>query len=171
MTPEKAQYYWMMLRLGLREAYDRELDRLLQEEDPLSPLTLELADSISDVNRTISVLRNHLWARPADQRQVCGLILDDLRRAYLAERRCAEETARALQAILAMVDDSAEPPWVELYAMTYDFELWEEGIISREVFQLGFDAAFLRGQRLDVWAMQRALNQKRPLIDRFRKPK
>ena len=67
MTPERAQYHLLMLRMGEYDEYDRELDRLLLEQDPLSPLVLELAFCISDREQTISVLRNFLLDHPADE--------------------------------------------------------------------------------------------------------
>ena len=42
----------------------------------------------------------------------------------------------------------------------YEREL-DEGMISEEVFETGFESVFLHGERLDVWALQREYNQKR----------
>lgn len=171
MTPEKAQYYWMMLRLGQQDAYERELDRLLEEEDPLSPLTLDLAVCMSDVNQTLSVLRDFVWDHPVDQLQVYDMILDDLRQQYTAGALSAEQTAGLLWNITRLVDDSADPPWVELHTLIYDYELWDEGMISKEVFHQAFDSVFLHGKRLDAWALQREQNKKKSWLDFFRKPK
>ena len=86
MTPEKAQYHLLMLRLGQRAEYDRELDRILEEEDPLPPLILDLALCMSDLNQTISLLREFLLDHPADQQTVYDMVPADLRRKYTEEK-------------------------------------------------------------------------------------
>ena len=77
MTPEQTMYHMLMLKLGRTEEYDRELDRLLEEQDPLSPLVLELAFCMSDRRETISVLHNFLLDHPADQ-QILGFLRNQI---------------------------------------------------------------------------------------------
>lgn len=154
MTPEKAQYHLLMLRLGQREEYDRELDRILEAEDPLPPLILELAVSMSDLNKTISVLREYLHHRPADQQQVYDLVLADVHRKYDTKEWDAVRTAGFLWEIRRAAWDFSEDPWDGLYHLVYEFELFEENLICREVFEEAFDSVFCRGVGLDVWAME-----------------
>ena len=43
MTLERAYYHKLMLEVGLTERFDQELDTMLEQEDPLSELTLALS--------------------------------------------------------------------------------------------------------------------------------
>ena len=53
--------------------------------------------------------------------------------------------------------------------------LLEDGLISEEVFQIAFEAAFLHEQEADVWALEKEHRQtqkkKKPFLDFFRKRK
>ena len=173
MTPEKAQYHLLMLRLGHQASYDRELDRILNEEDPLPPLILELALCMSGLNKTISVLREYLHDHPADQQQVYDLVLADVHRKYDTKEWDAVQTAGFLWEVRRAAWDFSEDPWDGLYQLVYEFELYEEGLISREVFEEAFDSLFCRGICLDVWAMEAARHPKKrkSIWNIFRKEK
>ena len=82
MTPEQAQYFLLMLRMGEYDAYDEFLDQLLVEQDPLSPLVLELAFCMSDRRETISVLHNFLLDHPAEETQLMESQLAYVRKKY-----------------------------------------------------------------------------------------
>ena len=58
MTPMEGSKCLLYLRLGWKDDYFRLLDRALEQEDPLSPLTLELALCGSNTSEAQSVLRN-----------------------------------------------------------------------------------------------------------------
>lgn len=171
MTPEKAQYHLLMLRLGQREAYDRALDRILVEEDPLPPLILDLALCMSDLNQTISILREYIHDRPADQQQVYDLVLADVHRKYDTKEWDALQTAGFLWEVRRAAWDFSEDPWDGLYHLVYEFELFEEGLISRDVFDEAFDSIFRRGVGLDVWTMEAARHpkKKKSILDFFRR--
>ncbi len=42
MTPERAAYHYLMLSVGLREAFDADFDAAVENEEPLSELTVRL---------------------------------------------------------------------------------------------------------------------------------
>ena len=140
MTPEQAFYHMLMLKIGRTEAYDRELDRLLEEQDPLSPLVLELAFCMSDRRETISVLHNFLLDHPADDAQVCGRLLRDMARCWRDRSMSAEEISDFLyRCALNSGRDHWEDPWYRLYDFTYALEEYEDGWITREVFLADFE--------------------------------
>ena len=58
MTPMEGSKCLLYLRLGWKDDYFRLLDRALEQEDPLSPLTLELALCGGNTSEAQSVLRN-----------------------------------------------------------------------------------------------------------------
>ena len=171
MTSERAQYHLLMLRLGHCESYEQELDRILAEEDPLPPLVLDLALCMSDLNKTISILREYLLDHPADQQTVYDMVLADVHQKYGAKEWNTVQTAGFLWEVQRIVSTNYEAPWDRLYKLTQEFELFEEGLISREVFEEAFDSVFCRGIGLDVWAMEAARHpkKKKSLLDFLRR--
>ena len=99
MTPDEAQYYLLMLRLGEYATYDQALDRLLLEQDPLSPLVLELACCMSDRRETISVLHNFLLDHPADERKLMESQLEWVRSQYREKAMTAVQAAEYLSRV------------------------------------------------------------------------
>lgn len=152
MTPEQAQEHLLMLRLGEYEEYDRALDQLLLEEDPLSPLTLELACCMSDREKTISVLREFLLDHPAEKQPLMEKHLDYVRSCYAKKAMTSEEAVRYLHGLL--VASNYEDPWCCLYEYMDIHDLYIDGIISREDFETSFEALLLRGEWLP-WQPQK----------------
>ena len=166
MTPERAQYHLLMLRMGEYDEYDRELDRLLLEQDPLSPLVLELAFCMSDREQTISVLRNFLLDHPADERALMESQLAYVRKKYSEKAMTATQAADYLYGLITAND--WEEPWLDLWQYYDVCELYEDGFISQAVFEQCFEAALLRGEDLDCWALQKQEDQKKSFLDRVR---
>lgn len=166
MTPEQAQYYLLMLRLGEYEAYDRELDRILEEEDTLSGLVLELAFCMSDREKTISVLHNYLLDHPADEQGLMERQLDWVREQYRDKTMSAVQAAEYLWKLTRIY--GWEEPWFGLYIYIDDYELYEEGLISLSVFEQCFEARLLRGEMLDPWKLQQGENRERSIFGRIR---
>ena len=71
----------------------------------------------------------------------------------------AEAVCEVLSRIWQVCDFS--DPWIDLYTYLYEYELLDEGLISRQVFEIGFESVFLHGERTDVWALQKECNQKK----------
>ena len=166
MTPEQAQTHLMMLKMGQFEAYDRELDRLLIEQEPLSPLVLELAFCMSDRRETISVLHNYLLDHPADQAAIFNPLMARLRECCRAGTMAPAEIAAHLWE-LAVVNDYRQP-WDKLLDYLPEYELWDEGLISEAVFERCFKSHFLDGVKLDPWSLQHMEHRKRGLLERLR---
>lgn len=88
MTYEHAMYHKLMLEAGLRDKYDRALDALLEDEEPLSELVLELAFCTADIKKTIAVLDDFLWTadrKKIDSEAVFQLVCHDLYELRLDE--------------------------------------------------------------------------------------
>lgn len=166
MTPEQAQYYLLMLRLGEYDAYDRELDRILEEEDVLSDLVLELAFCMSDRGKTISVLHNYLLTHPADKQ---GLMEDQrnwVREQYRNKAMTALRAAEYLWKLIRILDCEEASFW--LYRYIYDYELYDEGLISLGVFEQCFEARILRDEDPDPWKLQAEQTRKQSAFGKFR---
>ena len=173
MTPERAAYHRLMLLSGLREEFDRELDLALETEDPITDPVLDLAFCMSDPEQTISVLYNYTLKFRIDEQQVYEMILTELRRQYTEKLLAPAQLARILFTIAQNGGSSPEEPWDRLRCPSYLYELFEEGLLSGEVFQTAFEAFLLHGQEIDVWALEkeRQPKKRRLLPDFFRKQK
>ena len=163
MTPEQAQYYLLMLRMGEYDEYDAFLDRLLLEQDPLSPLVLELAFCMSDRRETISVLHNFLLDHPADEAQLMNQQLDWVRKQYREKAMTAVQAAAYLSRVYHT--KSGTEPWWELWRYIDAYDVYTDGYISQKVFETSFESQLLRGEYLDSWALQ---NQEKSLPDKLR---
>ena len=166
MTPEQARYHLLMLRLGEFSEYDRELDRILEEQDPLSPLVLELAFCMSDRRQTISVLHNFLLDHPANEELLMHQQLEWVRRQYSTKAMTAVQAADYLSRLIAV--HGGGDPWWELYIYVDDYELYEEGQISLSVFEQCFDARLLRDEMLNPWVLQAGENREKSLLGKLR---
>ena len=166
MTPEQAQYYLLMLRMGEYDEYDAFLDQLLLEQDPLSPLVLELAFCMSDRRETISVLHNFLLDHPADETQLMESQLAYVRKKYSEKAMTALQAADYLYGLI--VANAWNEPWFDLWQYCDVCELYEDGFISQTVFEQCFEATLLRGEDLDCWALQEEENKQKSLLGKLR---
>ena len=166
MTPEQAQYYLLMLRMGEYEEYDAFLDRLLLEQDPLSPLVLELAFCMSDRRETISVLHNFLLDHPADEVQLMEHQLAYVRKKYSKKTMTALQAADYLYGLI--VANDWNEPWFDLWQYCDVCELYEDGFISQTVFEQCFDARLLRDEMLNPWVLQEGENREKSLVGKLR---
>ena len=171
MTPERAAYHRLMLLVGLQEEFERELDFALETEYPITAPILDLAFCMFNLDQTVSVLYNYTLDYSVDEQQVYDMIMTELRRQYVGKQMNAGEVCEVLSKIQHICDFGE--PWLDLYTYLYEYELLDEGMISQEVFEVGFESVFLHGERIDVWALQKEYNQKKKksLLDFFRKQK
>ena len=160
MTAETAEYYRLMLTVGLGDGFYRAFDQALEEENPLSDLTLSLCTCISNETEVLHILREYTLDHPFEEQQVCDLILEDLRSCFLSGVMTRVEVAHTLYRIVMDLDRFGEEPWHSLTTPSYSLELWEEGLICEEVFNQCFDAWFFHGKYLDAWEIQRQISKK-----------
>ena len=171
MTPERAAYHRLMLLAGLQEEFEKELDIALETEDPITAPILDLAFCMSDLNQTISVLYNYTLNFTIDDRMLCDMILEGMRKRYLEKTMPPEQIAQLMYQIACSAGNWFEQYWFDLCIPSYDYELVEEGLISLETFHKAFEAYILRGECVDVWALEKEYPKKKSLLDFFRKQK
>lgn len=159
MTPETAEYYRAMLLVGLGDKFYRAFDEALEQEEPLPDLILSLCTCISDETEVLRILREYTLNHPFDDQAVCNLILEDIRGRYLAGELSRAQVVSSLYEIVIKLDKFREEPWQGLTDLSYDLEIWEDGLISEEVFNQCFDSWFFQGKRLDAWELQKALTK------------
>ena len=176
MTPERAAYHRLMLLAGLQEEFTKELDFALETEDPITAPILDLAFCMSDLNQTVSVLYNYSIGYSVDEQQVYDMIMAEFRRQYVSRQMNAKEVCEALSKIQRICDIAPHQQAANMTSAERIREykqLLDEGMISEEVFETGFESVFLHDERIDVWALQKEYNQKKKkfLLDFFRKQK
>ena len=169
MTPERAAYHRLMLLAGVHNEFEKELDFALETEDPITAPILDLAFCMSDLNQAISVLYNYTLDYSVDEQQVYDMMMAELRRQYIGRERSAIEICEILSKIQRSCD--CDEPWINLYTYLHEYELMDEGIISHEMFEAGFEAVILRGEQIDLWAFQQKRRKKKSLLDFCKKQK
>ncbi len=151
MTPERSEYYRLLLQLGYGEEYDEALDRALLEEDPLSDLVLALACCGSDRNKTIGVLGEYLLDHPADGEQVCDLLLEYFGRCYHQGSLTLGETVEILYHMAFSQPDPWATPYERLLEPSYHWEYVEMGIADEKEFVRQFENWLLHRGRVSLF--------------------
>ena len=161
MTPEQAEYHRAMLLIGLDDSFEKCFDEALEVEDPLSDVILALSTCISNREQVLSVLREYTQAYSLNEKTVRDLILEDIRGRYQSGEMDRVEMVTALYDVVAFLDKSLDDSWNVFTEPTYYLELYEEDLISEDVFDQCFDAWFYHGERLDPWALQRDVSKQK----------
>lgn len=154
MTPERAEYHRLMLLVGFKEEYERELDEILEKVDPIISPELELACCMSDLEETISVLYNYVITSGVDEQKVFDMVMTELRRRYSEHTVTTKEMVDILDRIALHSDSDSNSSWEQLRYLAYQYELVEDDLLSEEVFNTAFEARFLRGEYLDIDKME-----------------
>ena len=85
MTAEQAYCHKLMLEVGLTDGFDRELDELLEKENPLSDLVLTLSTCGGNRNEQLHILNEFIRLFPREQIDsdaLFSLVADDLWARY-----------------------------------------------------------------------------------------
>ena len=161
MTPEQAEYHRAMLLIGLDDRFEKCFDEALEVEDPLSEVVLALSTCISSREQVLSVLREYTLSDPFDEKTVRDLVLEDIRSRYQSGEMDRVEMVTALYDVVVSLDKSLDDSWNILTEPTYYLELYEEDLISEDVFDQCFGAWLYGGERLDPWALQREVSKQK----------
>ena len=159
MTPETSMYQRAMLLVGFGDRFERDFEEALEKEDPLSDLILSLCTCVSDRMQVLSVLNAYTLEHPADETQVCRMIREDVFGRYHSGELSRGQVVSTLYNIVLRLDKFWVDPWQSLTELSYEQELWADGILSDDVFNQCFDAWFLRGERLDGLKLQDRLSR------------
>ena len=160
MTPEQAEYHRAMLLVGLDDGFEKCFDEALEVEDPLSDVILALSTCISNREQVLSVLRDYTLTHPFDENAVRDLIFEDISNRYRFGEMDRVKMVTALYDVVNALDKFHDDPWNILMEPTYYLDLYEEDLITEDVFDQCFDAWFYGGERLDPWKLQRQVNSR-----------
>ena len=133
MTLEDAVYYRQMLSLGLGDVYEQDFSVILEQEEPLKPLTLELVSCLSDVNQTISVLDHYVGERKYDTDIVYKKLMREMNRQHSVGGLTQEQITEKLFSVMAGLEYDVlfTAPWHELVGAYYDYD--EGYVCLREI--------------------------------------
>ena len=132
MTPFEGSKCLLLLLLGWKEDYFRLLDRAMEQEDPLSPITLELALCGSDTEAAIHFLKNDPTVQTVPQEEALNWLKDDLYREHRLLKLPKERLGNIWSRLCTGYDLSTDHFWSTL---DYLLEYAEEGFITEQDFQ------------------------------------
>lgn len=155
MTPEKVAYYRAMLVVGLGDGFYAAFDKALEEENPLSDLTLSLCTCISNESEVLRILTEYTLDCTLDEEAVRDLIVEDIKIRYEMGDMTRADVVRTLEAIVRALDRYWQEPWFWCTEMSYALEVYQEGWASEEAFNACFDAWWNDHQRLDIWELEK----------------
>ena len=123
MSPELAIYYRRMLSVDIPTDYEQYIDLALEQEAILSELLLELACSLSDWNRTISLLDEYLRTVFWEEQKVYARIIAQLRVLCRSGELSYEDGLKAIFSIFSTLpfEVRVEKPWIRLYDLEDDY--------------------------------------------------
>lgn len=160
LTPEKAAYFRLMLRAGQYEEFDRELNRILDQENPIPEPALSIATCWSDRRKTIDILSDYLMDRPADEQQVCDMIASNVRERYASGNLTRRQAADLLAAIVEKNNARTREPWQTLLYPDLCCWHYEHYLITERTYEECFDAWMLKGEEQDLWEVQQEHRKK-----------
>lgn len=166
MTPERAAYHALMLRVGLRDTFDREFDEALEQEEPLSDLILDLSSSASDINGTISVLQNFCCDHPPDIDDVYDLVWQDLCARFRSGSLSDLELANLTWTLAEMAEDRWNADWQDFRTLEYHYETLLDGMIREEDY-LRCRELFLTRRACTTDSHPAPARKKKTLFQRF----
>lgn len=144
MTCEDAHYYLLLLQAGFTKEFDARFDERLASDTPYSDIVIDLAMCRSDVNETISLLRQYCDGKDVSEAVLCERLRLYLKDAYHSGRLTKKEIVDAMHsfAVAQRYSDDRdfnERIWYDMHYMVDLYEMAADGIASWE----NFDAIFL----------------------------
>lgn len=161
MSPEMVEYYRGMLMVGLGDGFYAAFDKALEEENPLSDLTLSLCTCISNEAEVLHILTEYTQSYTLDEEAVRDLVVADIRNRYESGEMTRVEVVRTLYTIVRALDRYWQEPWDWCTFMMFALEVYEDGITSEEAFNESFDEWWNYGKCIDIWALQRKMEQQK----------
>ncbi len=141
MRFEEAYYYKILIMSGLNDGFDDWLNKLLEEEEPLSDIVLRLASCGSDINKTISCLHNYCLGQEFDEKAVCEKLRLFLKDAYHSGRLSKDEVVFYMSRFCINHGDLSNydmRSWGSMFYMDDYYSFAKEGLIAWKQFDFAF---------------------------------
>ena len=128
MTPFEGSKCLLLLHLGWKEDYFRLLDRAMEQEDPLSPITLELALCGSDTEAAINVLAFDCSVRSVPESKPMNWLKQTLYQRYTNGTLTPQRIAEIWQIVFSNYDVWEDRFWFQLQFL---WDYLEDGYDAR----------------------------------------
>lgn len=135
MTIERAYYHKLMLEAGLTEHFDKELDELLEQENPLSELVLALSTCGGDRNEQIHILNDYILSVPKDQNYadaVFSLVADEFLARYEKGPEALEQILRDMHCVANSFGFDANDLWLSMWELDCFYDELAYGAVTEE---------------------------------------
>lgn len=144
MTYEYAVYCKLLLLCGYTDELYSFIDQALIEQNPISPVVLDLSSAGTDKNKLLSVLNAYLLdVKDSDidyDETVFHLVLSFLNRKYTQEAMPMAELTKLMCHIVDYTDRLYDDPWHTMFDLGILFDEAESGYIDKESYLRQFHA-------------------------------
>lgn len=144
MTPFDGSRCLLFLRLGWKDEYFRLVDRALEQEDPLSRITLELALCGSDTEAAISFLQHDPAVQAIPEEVIMRWLKDLLYQEYCQGNLSLDDLSHIYFGLSTSYDLYDDLFW---YRVEYLLEYRELGLLTEQEYQDDLQDLFERDQR------------------------
>ena len=157
MTPERVQFHLLMLESGEHGLFEAELNVALEEEEPLSELTLALSLCRSDVD-SMHVLREYLLDHPADMDAVDCMVREELHDRLQSGKITPERSLQLMRNIAGGTCAGCLPDlYQDVCAVEEYRDLAAEGALCEEAYILCLEALLNAEPLPDVWKLNKEI--------------
>ena len=144
MTYEYAVYYKLLLLCGYTDELYNFIDQALIEQDPISPVVLDLSSAGTNKNKLLSALNAYLLdVNDSDidyDGTVFHLVLAFLQRKYTQEAMSMAELTKLMYHIATHTNRVYDDPWHTMSVLYLLLDEAESGYIDKESYLHQFHA-------------------------------
>ncbi len=138
MTHEQAYYHKYMMEIGLYDDFDRALDTMLEQEDPLSEFALDLSVCGKDRNKQLAVLNEYVRKVPPEEINrdlVFSLVAAHFLSMYEQNPDQLEQITGWMSSVAEATEWCADSAlWETMSCIRFYFNEAQDGDITKECF-------------------------------------
>ena len=154
LTHEDAFYHKLLLETGLPGELEPVIDRLLNEEGPLSDVTLRLAYCHGDPKEQLAALNEYLSGvsfESMDTNAVFEKLKAYFRKAYEADPDDLKRLSGLIYRISNRTGHELEEPWFQLWMIGEYYDCVEDLSMHPDDFRERLTAFLYRGEKVYPW--------------------
>ena len=141
MEYKQALYLKLLMEVGITDDFDNMLDEMLENENPLSNLTLALLDCNGNRNEQIHVLNEYINNVPLEQINtdaVFYMLVDKFKLIYEENPKLIGKIAQWMSTIAVSSNLCYQQPWYTMYQMEDYCYLSNTGVYNKDTFKNDF---------------------------------
>ena len=154
LTHEEALYQKLLLEAGITDELEPVVDRLLNEEEPLSDVALRLAYCHGDTNEQLAALNVYLSGvtfESMDTNAVFEELKAYFRKAYEADPDDLKRLSKLMYRISNRTGHDLEEPWFQLWMIGEYYDCVEDLSMHPDDFRERLTALLYRGEKVYPW--------------------